>query len=181
MLDGADFSMIASSALPAAFAFLGQRLDAVLSRRRSGGTVEAEADPEVPAELVGELELPLRADSERLEARLEVLEAYALGMAQYQRDSSQLTVENAVLMRTLGQVRVALEDVYGQRFTFAGEAREQTGPVSAQHYDTVAGEVTGIEAEEAIRGSVTSTIRARSVEAGGKVIGMKAPIIDGRV
>ncbi|WP_148666210.1 hypothetical protein [Streptomyces malaysiensis] len=180
MSDAADFSMVVGSALPATFTFLYQRLGAALSRWRSGRTAEPEAEPEVPAELVGDLELPLRVDSGRLEARLPVLEALALGMAQYERAPERITIEDAVLMQTLGQVREALEDIYGQRFTFQGETREQTGPISEQHYDTVAGEVTVMEAQEAIRGSVTSTIRAKRVEAGGKVVGMRAPIIDGR-
>ncbi len=172
--------MVASSALPATFTFLYQRLDAALSRRRSGRTAEPEVEPDVPAQLVGELELPLRVDSDRLEARLAALEALALGMAHYQRDPAQLTAEDPLLMQTLGRVREALEDIYGQRFTFQGERRAQSGPLSEQLYDTVAGEVTGMEAQDAILGSATSTIRARHVQPGGKIVGMKAPVIDGR-
>ncbi|MBB0228218.1 hypothetical protein [Streptomyces calidiresistens] len=129
---------------------------------------------------MGDLELPLRIDSDRLASRLPVLEVLALAMAPYTRAPERITAEDAELMQMLGRVREALEDIYGQRFTFQGETRERSGPISEQHYETVAGEVTGLEAEEAIRGSATSVIRAKHVEASGKVVGMRAPVIDGR-
>ncbi|MCZ0975590.1 hypothetical protein O1L55_38875 [Streptomyces albulus] len=129
---------------------------------------------------MGDLEMPLRINPDRLASRLPVLEVLALAMTPYTRAPERITAEDAELMQMLGRVREALEDVYGQRFTFQGETRERSGPVSEQHYDTVAGEVTGMEAQEAIRGSATSVIRAKSVEPGGRVVGMRAPIIDGR-
>ncbi|MEU0132711.1 hypothetical protein ABZ172_01525 [Streptomyces sp. NPDC006296] len=175
-----DFSAVVGGALPATLTFLYQRLDAVLERRRSGQTAEPEADPEIPAELVGDLELPLRIDPDRLASRLPVLEVLALAMTPYTRAPERITAEDAELMQMMGRVREALEDVYGQRFTFQGEIRERSGPLSEQHYDTVAGEVTGLEAQEAIRGSASSVIRAKRVEPGGRVVGMRAPVIDGR-
>ncbi|WP_406069000.1 hypothetical protein OG372_14295 [Streptomyces sp. NBC_01020] len=180
MPDALDLSMVASSALPAVFTFLCQRLDAVLPHRSSARPVGPGGEPEVPAQLVGELQLPLRVDPGRLEVRLAAVEALALGMEHYQRDPVQISANDPLLMQTLGRVREALEDIYGQRFTFQGENRAQSGPFSEQCYGTVAGEVTGMEAQEAIRGSVTSTIRARNVEPGGKIVGMKARVIDGR-
>ncbi|WP_031184159.1 hypothetical protein [Streptomyces seoulensis] len=180
MSDAMDLSMIAGSALPATFTFLYQRLDDVLSRWRSNRTTEPLRTPEVPAELVGDLQLPLRIDSQRLADRLPVLEVLALATAPYVGAPERISAGDEVLMQTLGRVREALEDIHGQRFTFRGETRERSGPFSEQHYDTVAGEVTGMEAQEAIRGSVTSTIRAKEVKAGGKVVGMRAPVIDGR-
>jgi len=178
--DATDLSMVVSSALPATFTFLYQRLSAVLSRHRAGQASEPEAAPETPAQLVGTLSLPLVADPERLDARLATLEALALGMAHYQRDPAHVTSSDQLLLQTLGRVREALEDVYGQRFTFEGEHRPPSGPLSEHHYDSVAGEVVAMEAEEAILGPATSRVRAKSVEPGGRVVGMKARVIDGR-
>ncbi|MEU8975631.1 hypothetical protein AB0D11_41625 [Streptomyces monashensis] len=180
MPEAADLSMIAGSALPAAFTFLFQRLDAALERWRSGRTTEPESEPAVPAELVGGLRLPLRIDTDQLGGRVAVLEALALAMTQYERDPRLINASDTVLMQTLGRVREALEDVYGQRFTFQGETREQSGPTSDHEYESVGGEVTVVQASEAIRGPVLSKIRAKRVEPGGKVIGMTAPVIDGR-
>ncbi|NML54806.1 hypothetical protein HHL19_18610 [Streptomyces sp. R302] len=175
-----DISAVMGSALPATLTFLYQRLEAVLERRRSGRVAEPEADPQIPAELVGDLEMPLRINPDHLASRLPELEVLALAMVPYTRAPEQITAEDARLIEMLGRARAALEDVYGQRFTFRGEPREQSGPFSELFFDTVAGEVAGMEAQEAIRGSATSKIRAKSVEAGGKVVGMRAPVIEDR-
>ncbi|MFE6633520.1 hypothetical protein [Streptomyces tendae] len=180
MNDAADLSLIAGSALPAAFTFLFQRLQTALERRRSARTEQPEHAPDVPTELVGSLQLPLRIDEDELADHAPVLEALALGLRRYDRDPHLVTAHDADLMQALGKVREGLEHVYGQRFTFQGETRQSSGPLSVQHYDTVTGEVIGMEAGQAILGAATSTIRAGSVEAGGRVVGMKAPIIDGR-
>lgn len=180
MTSAADFSMIATSALPAAFTFLFQRLDAALERRLPGQATAEEGEPRIPAELVGDLELPLRIDARRLEDQAPLLEALALAMAAYRQQPGLITHDNRGLLDTLGRTRAALEDLYGQRFTFEGETRAKSGPATHHEYDTVAGEVTGLEATEAIRGSVASTISATSVERGGRVVGMKAPVIEDR-
>jgi hypothetical protein len=182
MADPVDLSKIVSSALPATFTFLYQRLDVLLSRRRQDpGVAEPEEAPEIPAELVGELELPLRADQDCVQARLPELRAYALGLERYRRNPDEATTEDSLLLQTLSDLRGALEDIYGQRFTFQGEQRAESGPFSEQRYGKIAGEVTGMEAANAIRGPATSKITADSVERGGRVVGMRARNIgDGR-
>jgi hypothetical protein len=81
MADPIDLSMVVSGALPATFTFLYQRLEALLSRHRAGpGTAHPEAVPEVPAVVVGDLNMPLCADEDRVRARLAELRAYALGL-----------------------------------------------------------------------------------------------------
>ena len=180
MADPTDLSMVVSSALPATFTFLYQRLDALLSRHRAdpGGTQPEEA-PEIPTELVGELELPLHADQCRVQARLAELRAYALGLAHYRGNLVAISSEDPLLLQTLRDLRGALEDIYGQRLTFHGERREPSGPFSEQRYGKIAGEVVGMEAANAIRGRTTSKITAESVERGGRVVGMRAPNISG--
>ena len=178
--DPIDLSMVVSSALPATFTFLYQRLDAVLSRHRAGpGTAQPEAGPEVPAVVVGDLELPLRADEDRVRARLAELRAYALGLAHYYAEPARISSEDSLLLQTLSSLRGVLEDVYGQRFTFRGEQRDQSGPFTDQRYGQIAGEVIGMKATNVIRGRAVSKITAESVEHGGRVIGMQAPEISG--
>ena len=129
--------------------------------------------------MVGELELPLRADEDRVQARLAELRAYALGLAHYRANPGGISTEDSLLLQTLSDLRCALEDIYGQRFTFAGERREQRQPYSDQRYGQIAGEVTGMEATDIIRGKTTSKITADGVERGGRVVGMRAPEIGG--
>jgi hypothetical protein len=169
--------MVLNSALPATFTFLYQRLDVLLSRNRTGEAPQPEALPEVPAVVAGELELPLRSNEEQIHSRLAELRAYAHALARYRQNPSLVTSEDSLLLQTLGDLREALEDIYGQRFTFEGEHRHPSGPFSEQRHGTVAGEAIGMEATERISGSPSTKITTDRVEAGGKVVGMKAPII----
>ncbi len=170
--------MVASSALPAIFTFFFQRVESLLSRSRAGGTSSPEAPPESPPQLVGTLQLPLDADPGRLSSSTTALEALALSLALYERGSAPITSSDPLLLQTLGRVREVLENVYGQRFTFEGEQRAASGPVTEHRYDRVSGEVVGLEAQETIRGQATSVIHAKSVERGAKVVGMKARNIE---
>jgi hypothetical protein len=177
MADPSGLSMVLSSALPATFTFLYQRLDVLLSRNRAGEAGEAETLPEVPSMVTGELELPLRSDEEQARKRFPELRAYAHALARYHQDPSLVTSGDALLLQTLGDLREALEEIYGQRFTFEGEPRHPSGPFSEQNHGRVAGEAVGMEATERISGSASSKITTDTVEAGGKVVGMRAPII----
>lgn len=177
MANPSELSTVLNSALPATFTFLYQRLDALLTRHKAEGPEPAETLPEIPAVVVGELELPLRSDEEQVRVRLNELRAYALGLAQYHRNPDLITSDDPLLLETLGNLRNALEDVYGQRFTFAGESRDRSGPFSEQHFGHVAGEAIGIQARDRIASPAATIQTAVTVERGGKVIGMKAPII----
>jgi hypothetical protein len=178
--DPSELSMVLNSALPATFTFLYQRLDVLLSRNREGEAPQTEALPEVPAVVTGELELPLRSDGEQVHKRLAELRAYAHALAQYRQDPSLVTSEDPLLLQTLGDLREALEEIYGQRLTFEGEPRHPSGPFSEQRHGRVAGEAVGMEATERISGSASTRITTDTVEAGGKVVGMRAPIIGDR-
>jgi hypothetical protein len=168
---------VLNSALPATFTFLYQRLEVLLSRHRAGKTTAPEPLPEVPDVVAGELELPLHSNEQEVQKRLSELRAYALALAQYRQNPSLVTSDDSLLLQTLGDLRLALEEIYGQRFTFAGEFRQPSGPYSEQHHGRVAGEAIGMEATERISGSASTKITTDTVEAGGKVVGMKAPII----
>lgn len=175
--DPIGFSMVLNSALPATFTFLYQRLDLLLSRNREDKDCRPEDRPEVPAVVTGELELPLRSNEEQVQKRLPELRAYAHALTRYHQNPSLVTPEDLLLLQTLGDLREALEGIYGQRFTFEGEHRLPSGPYSEQRHGRVAGEVVGMEATERISGSPYSKITTDTVEAGGKVVGMRAPTI----
>lgn len=175
MADPIGLSTVVNSALPATFTFLYQRLGALLSRHRADpASSQPETLTKIPAVLVGDLELPLRADADQVQARFAELRAYSLGLAHYSRNPATITSEDSSLLEVLSDVRDALEDIYGQRFTFEGEPRERSGPFTEQNHGKVKGEVVGLEATNTIRGPATSKITTKSVEAGGRVVGMKA-------
>jgi hypothetical protein len=173
--DPVDLSMIVSSALPATFTFLYQRLEALLSRNRAGSDVhQSDMPSNIPDVLEGELQLPLTFDEREVEARSRELNAYALALALYDRDPSRISRDDPELVEILSTLRGALEEIYGQRLTFRGEQRERSGPFSDQRFGNVAGQVIGMEAENSIRGDVTSKITAESVDREGRIIGMRA-------
>jgi hypothetical protein len=185
MSDASDLTMVAGSALPAAFTFLFNQLDSILVRRRARRDVQAADVPaeltaeDVPRELVGTVSLPLQTDEARLEVRAAELDAYLRVLRVYMQDSSRITNTDEGLMAVLGQVRSALEEIYGQRFTFTGEQRPRSGPSVVGRYKEVAGDLIGMEASEAIRGNPSVEHDVGTIRPGGKVIGMSAPYIEG--
>lgn len=180
MSDATSLASIAQSALPAAFTFLFQQVEAFLARRRGQGEGSAEAvTVQVPPELVGELSLPLKVDDAQLAAKLGELGAYKLALTRYREDPSLVASTDTVLMEMLSQVRDALEAIHGQHFTFAGEQRPHSGPFVGGSYKEVEGELTGMRADRAIRGDAAVKLDVGVIRAGGKVIGMEAPVIEG--
>ncbi len=184
MPDAADLSMITGSALPAAFTFLFNQLDSLLARRRGRRGEAADAPAEltadaVPGELVGSISLPLQTDDDRLEARAGELDTYLRVMRVYVQDPSRIAAADEGLMAVLGQVRSALEEIYGQRFTFTGEERPRSGPLVIGRFKEVSGDLVGMEASEAIRGDTSVEHDVGTIQPGGKVIGMSAPYIEG--
>ncbi|MFC5147131.1 hypothetical protein [Streptomyces aureoversilis] len=180
MPDAISLAMVTQSALPAAFTFVFQQVDSLIGRWRGRREAPAESTGQVPAELVGALALPLTPDAIRLEARAGELEAYLLALSRYREDPSLITTSDAVLMAMLSRARDALEEIYGQRITFRGEQRLRSGPFTAGRYKEVAGELVGMEANEAIRGEVTVDLDIDVIQPGGKVVGMTAPVIEDR-
>lgn len=172
-------ALIAQSALPAAFTFLFQQVDALLLRRRGHGDSEQEtAAVEVPAGLVGELSLPLTVDEAQLTARLGELKVSKLALARYQEDPSLVSSGDATLMEMLSSVREALEAIHGQHFTFEGERRPGSGPFVGGTYQEVKGRLTGMQADT-IRGHTVVEMEVGTIHEGAEVTGMKATSIVG--
>lgn len=179
MTDAVDLTMIARSALPAAFTFIFNQVESLLGRRRERRDARTELTVEqVPPELVGGLSLPLQTDVAHLEARAGELEAYMLALIRYREDPSLIRTSDAALMTMLSRARGALEEIHGQRFTFLGEERPRSGPFVHGRYKEVAGDLVGMEASEAIRGDASVDFDVGVVHLGSKVIGMSAPVIE---
>jgi hypothetical protein len=179
MSDAVDLTMITGSALPAAFTFLFNQVDSLLSRWRERRDARAELTVgQVPPEMVGTLSLPLQTDAARLDARAGELEAYLLALTRYREDPSLIRTSDVALVAMLSRARDALEEIHGQRFTFLGEQRPRSGPFVRGRYKEVAGNLIGMEASEAIRGDATVDFDVGVIQQGGKVVGMSAPIIE---
>jgi hypothetical protein len=157
---------VVSSALPAVAAFIMARVDRLLGA--SGG--QPEEDVTVPEALLGQLQLPLQPDQDRLRLSREHLALLReiLTAQDGSPDASPLR-----LARHLAQARGLLEGIYGQHITFAGEDRPVSGPFVRQKITTLSGEATGMEADE-ITQSAHVDQDVKTVEAGAKLIGMKA-------
>ncbi|MFI1979953.1 hypothetical protein [Streptomyces wedmorensis] len=160
---------VLGAALPATLTFAFQRLEHLLSSRRA----KPEQDLAVPDVLTGTLQLPLTADEDRLQARGAELQMLHDILVRYADGNTAIRAEDKTLMRNLGMLRAALEDIYGQRLTFAGEDRPASGPFVTQKLGTLTGEATGMDADYIV-GTAQVDQEAERVEAGAKLIGMKA-------
>ncbi|MFI9719234.1 hypothetical protein ACIHFE_06185 [Streptomyces sp. NPDC052396] len=148
--------------------FLYQRLERLLDR---GGVPEP--DPEIPAELMGALTLPLQADAGQLAARRQELERLRGELSVYHRGSAPIGLTDTPLLNALGRLRGILEEIYGQRLTFVGEERQESGPFVHQRTERVAGQQTGMDADE-VTGAASVLQEIGTVEQGGINIGMRA-------
>jgi hypothetical protein len=184
--DASGLAFIAQSALPAAFTFLFQQVDALLTRRRVHGDSERlhgdgeqeTAAVEVPVGLVGELSLPLTVDEDQLTARLGELKVSKLALARYREGPSLVSSGDKTLMEMLSSVREALEAIHGQHFTFEGERRPGSGPFVGGTYQEVEGRLIGMQADT-IRGHAVVKQDIGAIRAGAEVIGMTAKSIVG--
>jgi hypothetical protein len=174
--DPLGFPVLAGSAITQAFGFLYGRLAALLDRHTAAD--KAVLDYELPLGLVGHL-APLEVDQyalARLRAMLESLDD-ALGV--YKNNPKLLDAEDERLRRNLGRLRSALEAVYHQRFTFEGEQRPPTAIKVEQWVDEVAGEVTGLTADDiahGARGEVKQV--SKKITKDGRVIGARIRRVD---
>jgi hypothetical protein len=175
--DPLGFPVLAGSAITQAFGFLYGRLAALLDRRAAGAD-EAALDHELPPGLVGRL-APLEVDQHALARLRTTLESLDDALGVYKDNPSLLNAEDERLRRSLGRLRNALEAVYHQRFTFEGEQRSPTSVKVEQWTDEVAGELTGLTADDitsGARGEVKQVSKKISRE--GRVMGAKIRHID---
>ncbi|MCX5063809.1 hypothetical protein OOK12_43930 [Streptomyces sp. NBC_00452] len=167
MPDPTEIAVI-SSALPAISAFILERVGRLLDSRGA----EPEEDVAVPASLVGTLQLPLQPAQDILQNRRAELELLQEALADYTDGTTLIHAADHRLLRNLTRARAALEDIYGQHLTFEGEDRPASGPFVHQKVTTLSGEATGMHSGE-ITGSSRVIQDVETVDAGGKLIGMK--------
>ncbi|WP_438488372.1 hypothetical protein [Streptomyces sp. S186] len=173
MTDFSALSAVIGAGLTPTMTFLYQRLERLLDRGDA-----PESDPEIPAELTGTLSFPLQVNSDQLAARRQELERLRGELSVYHRGSAPIDLTDAPLMQALGRLRCILEEIYGQRLTFVGEERQESGPFVHQRAEHVAGQQTGMDADE-ITGAASVLQEIGTVEQGGVSIGMRARRIGG--
>jgi hypothetical protein len=174
MPDPTEIAVI-SSALPATLTFLYQRLDRLLTARGA----EPDTDVAVPAALTGSLQLPLQPAEEVLEARRGELELLQEALTDHASGNAPVRPSDHRLLRNMARTRTALEDIYRQHLTFEGEDRPPSGPFVHQRVGTVTGEATGIDVD-VIGGDSRVIQDVDTVDAGGKLIGMRGQRITGQ-
>ncbi|WP_405773654.1 hypothetical protein [Streptomyces sp. NBC_00859] len=174
MPDFSALSAVLGAGLPATFTFLYQRLEHLLDRHGAPETALA-----APVPLSGELSLPLTADQNELATRQENLETLRDVLDSYRRDPARIDAADPALLRLLGRLRGTLEEVYGQRLTFAGEkGREPSGPYARQRIGTVHGEAVAIDADT-VSGRVDADQDITTIEEGGRAIGIRVRDLKG--
>ncbi|MFJ6841069.1 hypothetical protein ACIQRE_00190 [Streptomyces griseoluteus] len=168
MPDPAEIAVI-SSVLPAVTTFLLSRVERLLGPRGA----EPEDEVTVPDGLVGTIGVPLHPDEHQLALHRTELELLRDGLAAYARGDIPVSTADQALLRNLARLRAALENIYSQYLTFAGEARPASGPYVRQNLTTVSGQAIGMDADE-ITGNSRVVQDAQSVAPGATLTGMKA-------
>jgi hypothetical protein len=146
---------------------------------------DAQAEPVlVPANapLHGRLE-PAVLDHDamkRLEGKIGELRA---ALAPYADPLTPAPVDpdNPDLIAVVEGLRRSLEAVLGQRIRFQGEPGDPSGPVVMGEVDVdqVFSYVAGVSARSIRGGQVRGTVHVKTVEAGGRVVGVDADTIGG--
>jgi len=169
-MDPWSISSIAAAAMPQAISFLFDRLSHLLDHWNDGKNL-SEA-PEAPAALQGEVGT-LVANVPIFLQHQDELQYLAGALGSYVRNPERLTKEDENLVARLGRLRGLLEEVYGRALTFDGEdGRPETGTLVEQRVDSVIGTVLG--ADGAQEGPVHVVQQAKTVEAGGWLIGVRS-------
>jgi len=151
-------------------------------RERKAAGQAATAEPvqvELPPTVFeGQLENP-RLDLEAV-ARLEGdLKALRAAVADYAQEIDDVDPHDRSLLESVDGLRQAMEAVYGQRITFAGEPRPPSGPVAVGEakVDEVLGYVAGLRAKRIVGGSATGRLEAKRVDKDAEAIGLDVDTI----
>jgi hypothetical protein len=149
-------------------------------RKAAGKSAGVEpVDVQLPSEaFAGQLERPqLHFDAvERLEQELRDLRT---AVADYADGIDPVNPKNEELLQTTDALRQAMEAVYGQRITFAGEPRPPSGPLVAgeANVDQVHGYVAGLRARKIVGGTAKGVIRSTFVARGAEAVGLEVGTI----
>ncbi|MEV5411059.1 hypothetical protein AB0K60_19735 [Thermopolyspora sp. NPDC052614] len=173
MSDPLALSTLAASVLTQGFAFLYDRLGTLLdawAERRAAKAEEAVALPDA----LGGRSQDLVSDAAVTQEHLPDL-AYLRGvLLAYDREPQRIEARDPEFLASLERLRDLLEQVYGCRLTFTGEAREPTGTAIRvrQELGRVSGTGTGVKATTIGTADVDVSQSATQVEQGASVTGV---------
>lgn len=180
MADPLTLSAVGAAVITEGIKFLyGQAAEAVKrfreSRKASGTAKPVPADVSPPPHVfAGEL-APLEFHFEKVQPLEQHLITLRKALSDHAAGLEVVTAEDHALIEAVDSLRQAMEAVYQQRLTFLGEQRAPSGPVveGTIDVDAVAGTATAVEATLIASGRVIGEVRAKRVESGGAVHGVK--------
>ena len=129
----------------------------------------------------GELD-PSQYDEEELARTESALRAMRAGLFPYIDDAALITPDDRQLTSLVDRLRRLLEVIYRQHITFVTEVNRPDSGVRLRvdiDTDRIAGQAIAIDAGTISQGDVEVQARAREVEAGGSLTGIKADRIGG--
>ncbi|MFE3519390.1 hypothetical protein [Streptomyces sp. NPDC059166] len=173
MSDAFTFPVLAVSALTQAFGFLYGRAGAVLDRR---ALLREEVGPgelePTPAVVVGTPGPPAFDASALTSERLQRIESLLGVLGVYDDHRELIRADDERLRHSLGGLRAVLEEVEGQRLTFAGENRPASGVRIEQVLDDVHGRAAALKVRRVAESAdVSVRQRAGTVREGAEIIG----------
>ncbi|MFD6226012.1 hypothetical protein ACFWFZ_03915 [Streptomyces sp. NPDC060232] len=169
-MDPITLAGITAVALNEGVRFLYEQAGEVLrnfrERRAATTSLPAELFEGAPGELV--------ADPERVAALEPELRLLRRHLGEYAQGVDPLDPRDAEVLALVDGLRRTLEAVYGAPIVFRGEPRPEDGPRirGGVEVKEVRGYVAGIRARTAASGDLTGSVRADSVEEGGRAVGV---------
>jgi hypothetical protein len=177
-VDPLSLSALSASALSEGIKFLyGQAGDVLKrSRERKEGAASDEVGtpPEAARELLaGEL-APLRIDFDAVDRLVHELRVLRADLGDYAQGIETVNPADTELVRAADAIRRLLEGAYGQRLTFAGEDRPESGPwiEGSLEVRELAGYAAGVRARLIEAGRIRGSLSAERVEQGGQAYGL---------
>lgn len=176
---------VAVSALTQGIAFLYAQAGELLRRRRdradaanrpgeTAATGQERITIQVPPSLGGQV-LVVSSNPAAVDAHASELLQLRSVLSNYVDGVQPLDPADPQLAQAVDELRGALEDIFGQHLTFAGEDRPATGQPVVRSWlkaDTIRGSAKGVVVGQMTGGSATSEIDVRDVEAGADIEGV---------
>lgn len=179
MTDPLTLTTISNTVLTEGVKFLYGQASEVLKRWRDrrhadGNAEEAPASPMVvraPGVLDGEL-APIVIDFGAVNRLAPELRSLRSELEGYVEDGVPVEPGDVTLLGVADALRRVLETVYGQRITFQGEQRTESGPTIGGSVDVeeIAGYAAAVRARRLISGQITGHATARRVGRGGELV-----------
>jgi hypothetical protein len=186
MAEPLSIAAVGAVALTEGIKFLYRQAGELLGRWRAGRSapdLAAEAAPVTmtlpPAAFTGSLS-PVAVDYGVIGQLETQLKGLAADLAPYAGGFDDIDPTDRALLDRVDALRLALEAVIGQRLTFVGEQRPDSGtPVirGTAVVGEIEGRVAAVRARQIKAGTVTGAVRADHVASGGEAYGIDADVI----